>query len=307
MALTTTAELKPAVREYYDRLLLTTFYPNLAHTRFAQRRVLPQKNGDTIVFRRYEVLDAAPVPLKDGVTPPGVVPSTTDIKARVSWYGNFIEYTDQVQATVEDRILNEFSRLLAENMGQSIDIVTRDVLVATASSVQATGGGNGNTPTEITQSDVDGVTSTFLGNNAKFITEIVPAANLFNTSPTRQAFWGIFHPDNIPAIEACSGFVPVAQYTSQTAVAPDEWGATKNVRWVQTSLASVGTQATPIYDNLIFAREGYGTIYLGKETGEFYVNPLGSAGAADPLHQRGSVNKLAELKPTLIDLELLAA
>jgi len=289
MALTTTNQLKPAVREYYDRLLLTTFYPNLVHTRYGQKRTMPSKNGDTIVFRRYEVLDSAPVPLRDGITPPGVVPSTTDIKTRVDWYGNFIEYTDQVQATVEDKILNEFSTLLSENMGQSIDIITRDVLVSTASSVQCSGGSNGGIVTELSQSDIDGVTATFLSNNAKFITEIVPAANLFATSPTRAAFWGIFHPDNIQALEACSGFVPTSQYSMQTAVSNNEWGSTKNCRWVQTSLASVGTQTIPIYNNLMFAKEGYGTVYLGKETGEFYVNPLGSAGAADPLHQRGSV------------------
>ena len=53
MAITNIAALPPAVREYYDRLLLMTAYPQLIHTKFAQKRVLPEKEGDTIVFRRY--------------------------------------------------------------------------------------------------------------------------------------------------------------------------------------------------------------------------------------------------------------
>jgi N4-gp56 family major capsid protein len=87
MALTTTAVLPPAVRDYYDRLLLMTAYPMLVHTRFAQKRVLPKKMGDTIVFRRYNRLATVPVPLQDGVTPPGAPLSATDIKAQVSFYG----------------------------------------------------------------------------------------------------------------------------------------------------------------------------------------------------------------------------
>jgi len=66
MTMTTTAVLPPAVREYYDRLLLMTAYPTLIHTKFAQRRILPEKNGDTIVFRRYSKLDTVPIPLVDG-------------------------------------------------------------------------------------------------------------------------------------------------------------------------------------------------------------------------------------------------
>jgi N4-gp56 family major capsid protein len=102
--MTTTAVLPPAVREYYDRMLLMTAFPYLIHTRFAQRKSLPRKNGDTIVFRRYAKLDPVPIPLVDGITPPGTPLSATDIKARVSFYGNFVTVTNQVQLTVEDRV-----------------------------------------------------------------------------------------------------------------------------------------------------------------------------------------------------------
>lgn len=104
MAVTSTSVLSPAVREYYDRLLLMTAYPQLIHTRFGQKRILPQKNGDTVVFRRYARLDTVPVPIVDGITPPAASLSATDIKARVDWYGNVVIITDQVAMTVEDRV-----------------------------------------------------------------------------------------------------------------------------------------------------------------------------------------------------------
>src|SRR3989304_2308808 len=118
MTMTTVSVLPPAVREYYDRLLLMTAYPMLVHTRFAQKRVLPKKNGDTIVFRRYSRLSTVPIPIQDGITPPGAPLSATDIKARVDFYGNFVTITNQVELTVEDRVLNESARLLAQNLAQ---------------------------------------------------------------------------------------------------------------------------------------------------------------------------------------------
>jgi len=143
MAITTVAVLPPAVRDYYDRLLLMTAYPQLIHTKFAQKRVLPKKSGDTIVFRRYARLSTVPVPLTDGVSPPGAALSATDIKARVDFFGNFVTITNQVELTVEDRVLNEAARLLAQNLGQTIDEVTRDVLASTASTIGCSQGTNG--------------------------------------------------------------------------------------------------------------------------------------------------------------------
>ena len=51
--------------------------------------------------------------------------------------------TNQVELTVEDRVLNESSRLLAQNLAQTMDEVTRDVLASTSSVLQCANGVNG--------------------------------------------------------------------------------------------------------------------------------------------------------------------
>lgn len=289
MTITTTSVLPPAVREYYDRLLLMTAYPQLIHTKFAQKRVLPEKNGDTIVFRRYSRLQTVPIPLVDGVTPPGAPLSATDIKAQVSFYGNFVTITNQVELTVEDRVLNEAARLLAQNMAQTMDEVTRDVLASTSSVLQCSNGSNGQTPTELTKADIDAAVKTLLGNDAEMISEVVTGANLFATAPVRPAFWGYIDTDLLDDLEAVSNFLHSANYPNQQTVLDSEWGATGNVRWLYTSVGSVSSASPPVYNNFIIGKEAYAVVHLRSETGEFYIEPLGSAGAADPLHQRGSV------------------
>lgn len=289
MTITTTSVLPPAVREYYDRLLLMTAYPQLIHTKFAQKRVLPSKNGDTIVFRRYSRLSTVPIPLVDGVTPPGAPLSATDIKAQVSFYGNFVTITNQVELTVEDRVLNESARLLAQNMAQTMDEVTRDVLASTSSVLQCSNGVNGNTPTELTKADIDAAVKTLLGNDAEMISEVVTGANLFATAPVRPAFWGYIDTDLLDDLEAVANFLHSANYPNQQTVLDAEWGATGNVRWLYTSVGSVSAASPAVYNNFIIGKEAYAVVHLRSETGDFYIEPLGSAGAADPLHQRGSV------------------
>ena len=289
MTITTTSVLPPAVREYYDRLLLMTAYPQLVHTKFAQKRVLPEKNGDTIVFRRYARLDTVPIPLVDGVTPPGAPLSVDDIKAVVAFYGNFVTVTNQVELTVEDRVLNESARLLAQNMAQTMDQVTRDVLASTSSVLQCQNGTNGNTPTELTKSDIDAAVKTLLGNDAEMISEVVTGSNLFATAPVRPSFWGYIDTDLLDDLEAVANFLNTSNYAQQGTVLDSEWGSTGNVRWLYTSVGSVSSASPAVYNNFIIGREAYAVVHLRSETGDFYIEPLGSAGAADPLHQRGSV------------------
>lgn len=289
MPVTNAAILSPAVREYYDRLLLITAYPKLIHTKFAQMRTLPEKMGDTIVFRRYSKWDTVPIPLVDGVTPPGTTLSANDIKARVSFYGNFVIITNQVQLTVEDKVLNQASRLASQNMAQTIDEVTRDVLASTSSVQLCSEGVNGKTPTELTKEDIATAVKTLLGNDADMISDVVQGENRYATTPLRPAFWGYIDTDLLDDLEDVVGFAHSANYANQQTVLDAEWGQTGNVRWLYTSVGSVSSAVEPVYNNFIIGKEAYGVVNLRSETGDFYIKPLGESGSADPLNQRGSV------------------
>jgi N4-gp56 family major capsid protein len=185
--------------------------------------------------------------------------------------------------------LNESARLLAQNLGQTMDEVTRDVLASTSSVLQCSNGGNGNTPTEITKLDIDVAVKTLLGNDAEMISQVVTGVDAFGTAPIRPAFWGYMDTDLLDDLEQVSNFQPTSSYPSQQTVLEAEWGATGNVRWLYTSVGSVSSAATPVYNNFIIGKEAYAVVHLGSESGDFYIEPLGSAGSADPLHQRGTV------------------
>ena len=109
--LTTTSAVDPAVATWYDRVLLERAVPSLVHERFAQRRPLARKNGNTIKFRRYTNLSTATTPMAEGVNPPGQALAKTDLTATISFYGDFVHITDVIDLTVEDAVLTEASAL----------------------------------------------------------------------------------------------------------------------------------------------------------------------------------------------------
>lgn len=283
--LTTTTEVDPAVATFYDRTLLEAATAELIHEMFAQKRPIPSKSGNTIKFRRYSNLTAATTPIPEGVTPPGQKMAKTDLTAKISQFGDYTHVTDVVDMTVEDPELTIAADKLGYQMGLTRDNLMRDMLAACASSTNASGGSNGNTPTEITIADIESVYTTLLGNNAKMMVPMVKAGAGQNTYAVRKAFWGLFDTDLIADLEDVTGFIPTKDYANQGSVLPTEWGNTKNVRWLHTT---EGYVSSGTYKCFIIGENAYGVTRLDAGTAENIVKPFGSGGTSDPLNQRAT-------------------
>lgn len=289
MAITGTTQLPPEVRVYFDRLLLALARPYFIYDLFAQKRQIPLNSGDQLAFRRYGTLSAAAVPLSDGQTPMGDQLSVTDFKADIQWYGSFVTISDQVQYTVQDRVLNEATKVLSLQLGLTLDTLIRDMMVSTASTIACTNGLNGNAITELTDADIQTAVIALRQGNARLMTNPLPGQNKFGTAPVRASYWGFMSVDLQADLESVSSFISAANYPNPTDALEAEWGSTRNVRWLlNTNGYSNG--ATPnVYSSFIMGAESYGVVRLGAKEAEFIVKPLGASGTADPLNQRGTV------------------
>jgi N4-gp56 family major capsid protein len=289
MPITTTAQVPPEVRTYFDRLLLTLARPYYIYDMFAQKRTIPLNSGDQMIFRRYSTLTAATVPIQDGTSPPGDALSVTDFSTQIKWYGNFVVITDQVQFTVQDRVLNEATRVLSLQLGLTIDTLIRNMMVATASSILCSNGVNGGTPTEITTADIKTAVRALRLGNARLMTKPIAGENRFATSPVRSSYWGFMDVTIQNDLEACADFLSCANYPNPMDALEAEWGSTNNVRWLLSTNGYSTSAATPVWSNMIMGQEAFGVVKLGSKEAEFIVKPLGSSGTSDPLNQRGSV------------------
>jgi N4-gp56 family major capsid protein len=305
MTITTTSSLPAPVQQRFDMKLLSRPAPDCIHNIMALKKRLPERSGSILRMRRYNNLDTATVPLgPSGINPPAQTLTALDIDAKVNWYGTYVLVTDQVSLINEDPVLNETASLLAQSLRETEDKLTRDMLNATATVINCTGGGGGDNPTPLSRADIDGVIRTLATANAKRITDSIDGTLKFGTSPVRQAWFAMGHTDLIPNLEAVNGFISSAQYPSQMNILTAEWGSVSNIRFL---LSSLGTKISNgsrngnnLYSVYVTGQEAYGTIDLDGASAQFIYRPLGFGD--DPLMLRQSAGfKFANAQRILND------
>lgn len=294
--MTTRTEIPAEVNNFYSRTLLVRAVPAFLHTRFAQVKDIPANSGTNVIkFRRYGSLTANTTALTEGVTPSGTQASVTDITATVQYYGDYITLTDVVSVETYDPILTEFAEMLGEQAGDSIDQLMRNVLKA-GTTIQyastATADNEITAAMKMNRAEVKEAVRTLRGNNAKPVTKMIDPSDGISTTPIGRSFIGIASEDTIYDLDDATGWIPVEKYPNRSTVMMDEMGSLANVRFLMSTNAYVnsgaGADSNDVHYTLIFGQNAYAMTRISTMTLQNIVKPLGSAGAADPLNQRGT-------------------
>ena len=164
------------------------------------------------------------------------------------------------------------------------------MLQATASVLNCVAGVNGDVPTEMTRNDLDIVTRTLVGADARKVSGVIQGADKFGTGPVREAYFAMMHTDLINDLEAVNGFISVAQYPFQGNILSAEWGSVGNIRFLTSSQGSMVANGSLLgndyYNAFITGEESYACIDLEDANAQFIYRPLGYGD--DPLLQRQS-------------------
>lgn len=285
------------VNAFYDRNLLERALPLLIHGNWAQVRDIPRNNSDVIKFRKYNSLTAATTPLTEGITPTGSQLSVTDSTATVLQYGDFVTLTDKLQMETEDPIETEATDVLGEQSGETLDILTRDILAA-GTTIQYVTGATVRTDItaamKMTLTEIKKAVRTLKNNKAKKITSMVDPQTGYNTTPVDACYIGIVHPNTTFDLKTEATFVPIEKYAAglKGGALPGEVGKLDEVRFCETTNAKVwtlGGSSVDAYCTLILGMNAYGKTRISGEAMKVIRKQLGSAGSADPLDQRSTI------------------
>jgi N4-gp56 family major capsid protein len=291
MALTTTTNFAPAIQATYDNILLSTPTRKYIYSACADRRTMPARGGNIIRFQRINRLAAAKVPLGNtGATPPSTNVTSVYVNAKVDFYGSWIGINEQVVLQNQCPVLTAFAIQLGIQYKQTEDELIRDMLSASAGAINCTAGFNGDVPTEITGSDIFGVTTQLQSEDAIPLSEMREGAMKFGTAPTFDAYFAFCHTDLIGDLHNINGFRNKAEYPNQENVLPAEIGTYGYARF----LGSSGGSTTPVGSfngatvyNVIFSGvEGYGIVDQEGYPPQFIYNSPVYAGG--PLRQNST-------------------
>lgn len=190
----------------------------------------------------------------------------------------------------------EAAEILGDQMGDTLDQLTRDVLAAGTNVYY---GGTGHTlRSQVAAGEI--ITTTLIlkvvrllkNNKARRMTKMVNATTGYGTSPLNASYIGIVHPNTTYDLKAMTGWTSIEKYASTASVMEGEVGKYDEVRFVESTNAKVftaeGNGGIDVYATLIFGSDAYGTTRISGEAMKNIVKPLGSAGTADPLDQRAT-------------------
>lgn len=291
MAITTIAGLTNETKRFYDLKLLERALPELIHGQFGQQRNIPPHQGMNIQFRKFASLDPATTALTEGTPPSASSISVSTVSATVSQYGAVVDGSDIVSTQAIDNVLTEVAELLGENMGNTLDIIDRTILVA-GTNVQFAS-------TSATRCHVG--SGMFL--DAAEIREAVRTLERANAKPyTGSQFIAIIHPDTKADLFGDGDILDAFQFAgtrgASNPVFTGELGDYMSVKFIVSTNARIwgtaGLSNSDVYATLFIGKNAYGITELDAHAAQTYFVPPGGS-HTDPLAQYES----AEGKPLL--------
>jgi len=303
--ITTSSFLPAEVQIHFGQKLLAVPVPYLVYSLGAEEFVMPQNSGTTLRRRRYEKWATAPVPLgNSGLTPPAQTNTAIDIDCTIQFYGTYIILNEQVTLQNQDPVLNMEAKLAGISLQETEDELLRDMLLSSASFVNAQGGTNGDNPTNLARSDVDDVIRALNLADARTIELMIEGEDRFGTAPVRDSFVAMASNALIGSLERVDGFIAKSQYPAQFTTLRSEWGSISNLRFYLSSKGSVLPNASAmgadVYPITVCGIESYQKVeQTGYTTSFLYRPPI----LNDPLAQNATLKAPGVVKSSLIDLE----
>ena len=244
----TTDSLSAENKTFWDKALIVLAGPELVHDQFAQQRDIPKGNGKTIEFRQFDPLPEITAPLTEGVTPAGQSLSVNAMTATVSQYGGYVTTSDVLDMTALDPVVNEATKLIARQAGETLDTITRDVVNAGTNVMYALGKTSGTVNSAApTSRSALGYVSAVTNHNLSVddVKRAVRTLKRQDAPKIKGDYVGIVHPDVAYDLMRDPEWLSPKQYVDTEGIYAGEIGKLYGVRFVENSRAKV-FKATPL-------------------------------------------------------------
>lgn len=232
----TTGGLSAEMKTYYGMELLENAKPQLVHNQFAATKPLPVGGGKTVEWRKFGAFDKALTPLTEGVTPDGSGISVSYITKELAQYGDYTTVSDMLDLTAIDDVVLEITDRHGNNMGLTLDTVTRNEIQQGNQVIYAPVLGEGGKQTAVTS-------RVALTPKCKMTSELVAKAATQLKKMNAPTFDGkyvcIIHPSVAFDLRQDEAWIAAHQYAAATELFSGEIGELHGVRFVETTEAKI--------------------------------------------------------------------
>ena len=262
-SLTLTNEMKL----FYDKVFLARANKILVMQEGSQKRSIGQNEGKSIVFNRYSPLTVVSTALTEGENPVASSITGAAVSATLGEHGFSIKMSKFLSLTSIDVNNREKISLLGKNMGDTLDLLTREQALENGT-VHIGSGATSIAASSVSASDV--VT-------AAGIRRIVEKLETNGASAYEDGcFMGKFTPKTKTSIVLDTTWINSKVYKDSKALYNGEMGELYQVRCLlgtqgKTSLGSGAASTVTLYHNYIHGAEAFGTYDLSGDQPKLHI------------------------------------
>lgn len=232
--------------------------------------------GKTTRMSRFERLSTDGGQLDgSGIDPAPEVPVRSDIDAKMEIYAKSITVNEQVILWENPKTYSKFVGLLGQWMREKEDLLMRDLFSSSVTYLNATGGGNGDSPANPSRGDFNNIETILLNNDARTMLESVEAMDKFSTSPTRDAFICLASSAMTNDLQNIQGVILKNAYPSQEGLRPEEYCSVSRFRVFISSKAAKKPGASML-GRTVYTMPMYGLEAAAKIEQNQYTSVIGS-------------------------------
>ena len=255
--------------------LLSTPMFNLIHSFGVDLHHAESYVGKTTRLSRFEQLSTEGGQLDgSGTDPASEVPVRTDIDAVMEIYAKNIVTNEQVILWENSKTLTKVTALLGQWLREKEDLLMRDLFASSVSYINATGGLNGDQPSNISLNDINNIENILLGNDARSMLTNLEATLKFGTGGVRDAFIALASTNLCADLQKVQGVLLKSAYPTQEGIRPEEYCSISRFRFFVSSKAA-RTPGISLKGNTVYTIPMYGLEAAAKIEQNNYTAVIG--------------------------------
>lgn len=269
-----TSGLSQEMSTYYEKVFLARAEYEYIFQQGGQMRTQPANEGASVKFTRHTPLATVTTALTEGVNPSEVNLTATNVSATLAEYGTTVKISRFLSETSIDANNKEKIEVVGQNMGETLDELTRNELF-TGATVQFAG--------------AKAALTDLSASNVLSITELRKAVRTLKNNKARRyqdkrASWmGKVSPYTSYDLQSDSTFLSADIYDNGAEkLYNGELGTILSVRLIESPNVKSEASTVTVYSNFIHGSDAFGTIDLAADKPKLYIIPSSNVDSGNP-------------------------
>lgn len=264
MAAQVTTGLTQEMSTYYERVFLARAEYEYIHKEGGQMRSQPKNEGKQVNFTRHTPLATATTALAEGTNPAEVALTASTVSAALAEYGTTVKISRFLTLTSIDANNKEKIEVVGQNMGETLDELTRNELF-TGAGAQLAGG-------KAALTDIS-------ASNVLSAAEIRKAVRTLKANKARKykgrgSYIGKVNPYTSYDLMGDTTWINSDTYDNGAEKTYNgELGMLYGVRFLETPNPKTEASTVTVYSNFVHGSDAFGCIDLEGDKPQLFIIP----------------------------------